>query len=658
LPQVLLSDVLPHPFIQGKEFCPKYLNCSCNHCYYVVENKEKQNKAGKECTRKDMQLPEFFEEDEMIFVQNWLKPVASMVGVLTYNVFTSAEKKPLKDFTWGPPMYTVVANWTNLSSSVSGFKSGDLMFTVLNSTKDFPNSFCNITQLSEAVSKRLMDIENGTYIDEDILHLLNRLIDIQSRLTEAIREDILDKYFAIQSYLIKDSHEHKWQAMGWIKVHKEVTKLTNLVEDNTKWLCKKKDRDIVRFEVAELSFFENKRFTWCNALDNNWTAEITTPKYIKNGNDNNFALVGALYKTLHNLLHNADNNWKIQSPIFTVKLANEEKEINTFDDNDTMLVTLPTLTYGQRNLYERTDAEFILTLICGSISVLSIWTLRATITKNLCITLSLGTIFLLTGMEHVSNQLLQTLCFVIAIALHYFYLSAFTWMGIEGHYLYLLLVKVFKTKSNYKTRYYLIGYGFPAVVVIFSAGIEPSGYGNEKYCWLRMNTGFNWVFLGPVLFTIMLNVIFLALAIRSALSVKALNDDKSSLKIRRYIKGAVSLTTLLGITWIFGYFNFLDKTKTLTYIFIILNGLQGLFIFIFHCISNENVKRVLMKNLLEMFWKHPISKSKIGSSGSAQTQTSCAEIRMQQKLTAANSSSSATSDVTFSISVSANHMMY
>ena len=58
---------------------------------------------------------------------------------------------------------------------------------------------------------------------------------------------------------------------------------------------------------------------------------------------------------------------------------------------------------------------------------------------------------------------------------------------------------------------------------------------------------------------------------------------------RAWIKGAVVLVILLGLTWVFGFFFFHENLEVFAYIFTILNSLQGLFIFIFHCIGNEKV---------------------------------------------------------------------
>lgn len=69
---------------------------------------------------------------------------------------------------------------------------------------------------------------------------------------------------------------------------------------------------------------------------------------------------------------------------------------------------------------------------------------RFTIHRNLCWNLLIAEILLLAGVDATYNP---DLCLSIAVFLHLFFLCAFGWMFIEGLYMYLLLVKVIRTKS-------------------------------------------------------------------------------------------------------------------------------------------------------------------------------------------------------------------
>ena len=64
----------------------------------------------------------------------------------------------------------------------------------------------------------------------------------------------------------------------------------------------------------------------------------------------------------------------------------------------------------------------------------------------------------------------------------------------------------------------------------------------------------------------------------------------SGVFFRSWIKGALVLEVLLGLTWAFGVSYVNAQTVAFAYIFTILNSLQGAFIFVFHCLMNEKVR--------------------------------------------------------------------
>lgn len=58
---------------------------------------------------------------------------------------------------------------------------------------------------------------------------------------------------------------------------------------------------------------------------------------------------------------------------------------------------------------------------------------------------------------------------------------------------------------------------------------------------------------------------------------------------RTWLRGAIVLVFLLGLTWLFGFLYLNEDTVVMAYIFAGLNSLQGFFIFLFHCVQNEKV---------------------------------------------------------------------
>ena len=63
-------------------------------------------------------------------------------------------------------------------------------------------------------------------------------------------------------------------------------------------------------------------------------------------------------------------------------------------------------------------------------------------------------------------------------------------------------------------------------------------------------------------------------------------------KVRTGVKASGVIPPLLGMTWLFGLLSFNSDTVIFKYIFTIFNSLQGLMIFIFHCVLNKQVVQV------------------------------------------------------------------
>ncbi|KAH3726689.1 hypothetical protein DPMN_052558 [Dreissena polymorpha] len=51
----------------------------------------------------------------------------------------------------------------------------------------------------------------------------------------------------------------------------------------------------------------------------------------------------------------------------------------------------------------------------------------------------------------------------------------------------------------------------------------------------------------------------------------------------------------MGLTWVFGVLAINEGTLIMQYIFAVLNGLQGFFIFLFYCVLNRQVRDALRR---------------------------------------------------------------
>ncbi|TMS35584.1 hypothetical protein L596_002956 [Steinernema carpocapsae] len=222
----------------------------------------------------------------------------------------------------------------------------------------------------------------------------------------------------------------------------------------------------------------------------------------------------------------------------------------------------------------------------------SLWNVRNTIHRNLCISLLVAELLFAVGINRAEDP---GVCRGIAVALHYFFLSAFTWMLLEGYQLYLMLIQVFEPDKTRIIVYYAFGYGLAAVVVAISAGISWEHYGTANYCWIDVSTPTIWAFVAPITVVIVINVVFLFLALKVVLSVRS-RDRTTSQRVAGWLKGSATLLCLLGITWVFGYLIAVTRAEpAFAYIFTILNSLQGFLIFVLHVVLNEKVRLTLVR---------------------------------------------------------------
>ncbi|ETE73381.1 EGF-like module-containing mucin-like hormone receptor-like 3, partial [Ophiophagus hannah] len=145
--------------------------------------------------------------------------------------------------------------------------------------------------------------------------------------------------------------------------------------------------------------------------------------------------------------------------------------------------------------------------------------------------LFLADLLFITGIDKTG---IKILCSVIAGILKYLFLACFVWMFLEAVNLYLIVrnlkVANYSGASKYmKISMYLIGYGFPVLIVAISAAIKPGAFGTLYNCWL--DPGFIWSFMGPVCVIIVVNLVFFCLILKNLhKKLASLNSAISSVK--------------------------------------------------------------------------------------------------------------------------------
>ncbi|KAK7476991.1 hypothetical protein BaRGS_00031767, partial [Batillaria attramentaria] len=188
-----------------------------------------------------------------------------------------------------------------------------------------------------------------------------------------------------------------------------------------------------------------------------------------------------------------------------------------------------------------------------------------------------------------------TACKVVAMLLHFCLLSSMCWMSVEAFYMYLALVRVFRTRiTHFILKASCFGWGAPLLIVSVTAGVHTlDNYAplNSGMCWLR-GVAFYSAFVAPVSLTLVFNFISFAFVLRTIVGLKHNKAGKaeSSQNVQK-LRRAVCVVVLLGLTWVFGFLAVDGATQIVFYyLFAVFNSLQGLFIFLFYCVFNQDAR--------------------------------------------------------------------
>lgn len=216
---------------------------------------------------------------------------------------------------------------------------------------------------------------------------------------------------------------------------------------------------------------------------------------------------------------------------------------------------------------------------------------------NLCISLMAVLIIFLAGAEKTEPRIG---CQVVAALLHYFILSTFFWMAVEGLNLYRNFVKVFSggaSNSRFLMNALLFAWGTPLVITAATAGavsdfLGPASSEDPQFCVLR-GTPFYFALIVPICIVMAGNFIVLILVVRGIKDGAKINKESKKEENEKLTQARITFacSVLLGSTWLFAVLAVGDLRDFFQWLFCIFNSLQGLFIFIFYCFRNNEVKR-------------------------------------------------------------------
>ncbi|ESO88434.1 hypothetical protein LOTGIDRAFT_165558 [Lottia gigantea] len=185
-------------------------------------------------------------------------------------------------------------------------------------------------------------------------------------------------------------------------------------------------------------------------------------------------------------------------------------------------------------------------------------------------------------------------CKYVAAFTHFCWLSVFTWMNCIGgnmvitfHPTLMLAHRALK-ENNAFWRYCVIALLGPlilCVVLLVLDVIEGDHYhiryGEINCVWMGDHYGFIFGFFVLVALTIVFNIIcFCVTLYEIEKSMKTSDDITGRKRDRSRCHMYIRLSSVMGFSWIFGFVAVFGDIPVLWYVFIVLNGLQGVFIFI------------------------------------------------------------------------------
>ncbi|NXQ40433.1 AGRD2 protein, partial [Catharus fuscescens] len=225
---------------------------------------------------------------------------------------------------------------------------------------------------------------------------------------------------------------------------------------------------------------------------------------------------------------------------------------------------------------------------------------RTTVHKNLIFALAAGEALLMFSEWAKTNQVL---CFMVTAFLHLFFMAAFSWMLVEGLLLWSKVVAVNMSEDRRMKFYYVTGWGLPVLIVGVTLATSFNNYVAANHCWLNVQTNVIWAFVGPVQRALAVNTLVLlrvvTVTVASARRRLKMLTPNSSLEsqigaqIWATAKPVLVLLPVLGLTWVCGVLVHLSIVWA--YVFIVLNSLQGLYIFLVYAIYNSEVRNAIQR---------------------------------------------------------------
>ncbi|RWS00238.1 uncharacterized protein B4U79_05832 [Dinothrombium tinctorium] len=160
--------------------------------------------------------------------------------------------------------------------------------------------------------------------------------------------------------------------------------------------------------------------------------------------------------------------------------------------------------------------------------------------------------------------------------------------------------------SKIEVKYWIYAWVTPLIIIFISLCNEFLFLANDlqplyglRVCWISQRLALLTFFGVPLLCILILNATFFALTIKHLIEIKnstrmVRNHQENKIRFSLYFK----LALLMGFTWACGFIASFNNISLLWYPFVILNGLQGVFIFVCFTLKRKNYQ--MLKGVIKV----------------------------------------------------------
>ncbi|XP_067361312.1 adhesion G protein-coupled receptor B2 isoform X11 [Channa argus] len=213
---------------------------------------------------------------------------------------------------------------------------------------------------------------------------------------------------------------------------------------------------------------------------------------------------------------------------------------------------------------------------------------RSIILVNFCLSILASNLLILVGQ---SQTLSKGLCTVTAAFLHFFFLASFCWVLTEAWQSYLAVIGKMRSRLIRK-RFLCLGWGLPALVVAVSVGFTRArGYGTANYCWLSLEGGLLYAFVGPAAVIVLVNMLIGIVVFNKLMSRDGISDKSKKQRAGASLWSSCVVLPLLALTWMSAVLAITDRRSTLFQVlFAVFDSVQGFVIITVHCAMRREVQ--------------------------------------------------------------------